>query len=383
MAPAPRPPSKRFDLKLRAAPAWTTRVHVGVGLFPALAADLAARPLADRYFVVGDRRVSSLHGERLSRALKRSGIRADRVTFSHGEASKTRATKRRIEDRLLALGAGRDSAILALGGGVSGDLAGFVAATWQRGIPLVHLPTTLLAMVDASIGGKTAVNLPQGKNLVGAIHQPHAVYADISTLKTLPDATYRDGIAEIVKGGVIADAGLFRWLEANAKGLLARRRAVVVEAVERGVRVKARVVRRDERETGRRAILNFGHTIGHALESVSGYRLSHGRAVAIGMAVEARLAVDHGSLSESDARRVVDLLETFGLPSNVPAGLTSARIIRATHRDKKARSGSARYALPVALGRMLPGSQVTVVIPDSAVRGALKACRSRRTRPLF
>ena len=367
---------KQFDLKFRAAAAWTTQVHVGHGLFGRLAADLAARPLADRYFVVSDRRVSSLYSGDLLRVLERAGLRADRITFPRGEAAKTRVTKQRIEDRLLALGAGRDSAILALGGGVTGDLAGFVAATWQRGVPLVQIPTTLLAMFDASIGGKTAINLPRGKNQVGAIHQPHAVYADIATLKTLPDAIFRDGIAEIVKGGTIADRGLFRWLEANTKQLLARRRAVVTEVVARSVRVKARVVRHDERESGRRAILNFGHTIGHALESVSGYALSHGRAVAIGIAVEARLAVEHGSLPESHAHRIVALLRDFGLAATVPRKLSLVKILRATHHDKKARAGKARYALPVALGRMRPGAGVTVAVPDKAVLEALRACRA-------
>jgi len=369
---------RQFDLRFGAAAPWTTRVHVGSGLFARVAADLAARPLAHRYFVISDAHVSALYAAGLLGALERAGLRADRVSFPRGEAAKTRATKQRIEDRLFALGAGRDAAILALGGGVTGDLAGFVAATWQRGVPLVQLPTTLLAMVDASIGGKTAVNMPRGKNLVGAIHQPHAVYADIATLKTLPDAIFRDGIAEIVKGGAIADPALFGWLEANVKPLLARRRAVVTEAVARGIRVKARVVRRDERESGRRAILNFGHTIGHALEAVSGYRLSHGRAVSIGIAVEARLATDHGGLPERAARRIVALLAEFGLPTTVPRGLSLARIRSATQRDKKARGGRPRYAFPVALGRMRPGAGVTVAVPDEAVRNALLACRAAR-----
>ncbi len=371
------PALKRFDLKFRAAAAWTTQVHVGRGLLDRLATDLAARPLADRYFIISDRRVSSLYGGALLRALKRAGLRAGLITFPRGEAAKTRATKQRIEDRLLALGAGRDSAILALGGGVTGDLAGFVAATWQRGVPLIQLPTTLLAMVDAAIGGKTGINLPRGKNLVGAIHQPHAVYADIATLKTLPDAVFRDGLAEIVKGGAIADRNLFCWLEANVGHLLARRQAVVTEVVERSVRVKARVVRRDERESGRRAILNFGHTIGHALESVSAYALSHGRAVAIGIAVEARLAVKHGDLPEFHAGRIVTLLRDFGLPTTVPRKLSPAKILRATHHDKKARAGKARYAFPVALGRMRPGAGVTVAVRDEAVLDALRTCRAR------
>jgi 3-dehydroquinate synthase len=343
-------------------------------MFARVAADLARHPAADRFVILADRRVSGLYGERLARALARAGLHVDRVTFARGEAAKTRETKQRIEDRLAALGAGRDCAIVALGGGVSLDLAGFVAATWHRGVPLIHLPTTMLAMVDASIGGKTAVNVPRGKNLVGAVYQPLAVYADTSTLKTLPDAVYRDGIAELVKAGAIADRGLFCWLEANTGALLARRPRTVIEAIERGVRVKARVVRRDERDTGRRAILNFGHTIGHALEAVSGYSLSHGKAVAIGMSVEARLAVECGSLEPGAARRIVALLAACGLPLSVPAGLAATRVVRATRSDKKSRRGHARYALPAALGRGSPGSAVTREIADAAVLRALRAC---------
>jgi 3-dehydroquinate synthase len=369
---------KRIDLRFRGTATWTTPVHVGRDLFGRIGADLSARPLASRYFIIGDRRVQTLHGDRLLRSLGRRGLHVDRIAFPRGEAAKTRATKQRVEDRLLALGAGRDTAILALGGGVSGDLAGFVAATWQRGVPLIQVPTTLLAMVDASIGGKTAINLPRGKNLVGAIHQPHAVYADINTLKTLPDPIFRDGIAEVIKGGAIAEAGLIRWLEANVAPLLARRPGVVAEVVARSVRVKARVVQRDEREAGRRAILNFGHTIGHALESVSKYTLSHGRAVSIGIAVEARLAVDHAGLAASTADRIVALLHEFGLPTTIPRGLSLARIRAATHLDKKARAGRARYALPVALGKMSPGAAVTRALDDKAVAAALRACRSAR-----
>ncbi|NIM00856.1 MAG: 3-dehydroquinate synthase [Acidobacteria bacterium] len=366
---------KQFALRFPGSPPRTTRIHVGRRLFARIAADLAERPIAERYFVVSDSRVGALYAADLLQALARAGLRADRITFARGEAAKTPRTKQRIEDRLLALGAGRDCAILALGGGVTGDLAGFVAATWHRGVPFIQLPTTLLAMVDASIGGKTAINLERGKNLVGAIHQPHAVYADIATLDTLPDPIYRDGFAEIVKGGVIADAPLFRWLEANAKGLLARRGNLVTEAVVRSVRVKARIVRRDERESGRRAILNFGHTVAHALEIVSNYRMSHGCAVAIGMAVEARLAVAHAGLSEATATRIVATLQAFGLPTAIPRNVSLARLRAATHRDKKARAGRARYALPVALGRMSPGVRVTTTVDDRDVLAALRASR--------
>jgi len=363
---------KRIDLEYRAFPAWTTHVHVGAGLFSRLAADLAADPPAHRYAILHDRTVGRLYGARLQRALARVGQRAERVSFPAGEAAKTRETKQRIEDRLLKLGAGRDWAILALGGGVTGDLAGFVAATWHRGVPLIQVPTTLLAMIDAAVGGKTAVNLRGGKNLVGAMHQPLAVWADVATLGTLSDRVYREGLAELVKAAVIADAGLFRWLEAHVNELRSRKRAVVIEAVTRAIRIKGRVVRQDERELGRRAILNFGHTVGHALESLSGYTLRHGSAVAIGMAVEARLAVQLGGFTGRAADRLIALLRAFDLPVELPAGSVPARIVGATRADKKSRRGRARYALPAALGRMTAGSDVTREVEDSAVLRALR-----------
>jgi 3-dehydroquinate synthase len=286
------------------------------------------------------------------------------VTIPAGERNKTRETKAWLEDRLLEFGAGQDTAMLAVGGGMTGDLTGFVASTWHRGIPVIQVPTSLLAMVDAALGGKTAVNLPSGKNLVGTLHQPRAVYADTDTLATLADDDYTDGLAEVVKSAVIADARL----ERSIRELAARDDAALEHLIPRCMQIKSRVVRRDEREAGRRAILNFGHTVAHAVEFVSGYRVRHGPAVAIGMCVEARLATEVTGFPVRQVGRLRKLLAALGLPIDIPHGLDTDDLVEATRRDKKARAGEARYALPQRIGRMLPGQDVTIAIEEARLR---------------
>jgi len=293
------------------------------------------------------------------------------LTFPAGEASKTRTQKAIMEDRLFSSGAGRDAVILAIGGGVTGDLAGFLAATWQRGVPVVQVPTTLLSMADAALGGKTAVNIEGGKNMIGSFHQPWGVYADTSVLSTLDDAFYVEGIAEIVKSAVIADAALFSWLEGAVDRILTRDAAALEHALLACLTIKGRVVRRDELETGRRAVLNFGHTIAHALESVSGYTLRHGPAVSIGMCLEGRLAVNETGFSPKHVTRLEALLQRFGLPTRIPSGLPVDDVVTATNRDKKNRGGSVHYALPRKIGSMLPGSSVTVAINEARLRAVI------------
>ena len=245
---------------------------MGDGALPALADHLAAERPGALAVVVSDSQVAPLHGVPLAEAIRARGGRAEVLTFPAGEAHKTRETKASLEDGLLRLQAGRDTAIVAVGGGVTGDLAGFLAATWHRGVPVYQVPTSLLAMVDAAIGGKTGVDLPGGKNLVGAFHQPAALAVDPRVLETLPDAELRAGCAEVVKLAAVADAALFARLEREAEALLARDRALLEAVVSRCIAVKARIVARDEREAGVRASLNFGHTVGHALERLSGLR---------------------------------------------------------------------------------------------------------------
>jgi 3-dehydroquinate synthase len=263
-----------------------------------------------------------------------------------GEQHKTLDTLREVFDALVALGASRDATVIALGGGVIGDLAGFAAACWMRGIACVQMPTSLLAMVDSSVGGKTAVDLPAGKNLVGAFHQPRGVVIDTATLETLPDRELRAGLAEVVKYGAIVEARFLGWLEDNAEALLARDPTALAEAITRSCGHKAAIVQRDETEQGDRAWLNFGHTFAHALETAAGYgTLLHGEAVAIGMVCAAELAAADGRAPAADTQRLRALLLRCGLPTRVPAGLEPELLLELMRLDKKAVSGALRLIL--------------------------------------
>jgi 3-dehydroquinate synthase len=360
-------------LVFRSRPRHVCTVSVGAGALERLVADLVGQPPAHLLVIVSDDGVGPLYAAPVRDRLRAAGLRAELVTFPAGESSKTRERKAEIEDRLSALGAGRDTAIVAVGGGVACDLAGFVAATWHRGVPVVQVPTSLLAMADAGIGGKTAVNLPAGKNLVGCFHQPLAVYADVETLATLPEASYVCGLAEIVKAAVIADAPLFGWIARRIGALVRREPAALEHVVRRALRIKGRVVVRDERESGRRAILNFGHTVGHAIEAATDWEIPHGRAVAIGMCAEARLAAEVTGFPRSDVERLETVLSSAGLPTAPGEDVAPERVARALHADKKARAGRARYALPLRIGKMPGGDDVTVEVGDDRVRAVLEA----------
>jgi 3-dehydroquinate synthase len=325
-----------------------------------------------RVAVISDDNVAPLHGERVAQAMRDARVDAALLAFPAGEASKRREIKADLEDRLAEDGFGRDTVIVAVGGGVVGDLAGFLAATWQRGVPVVQVPTSLLAMVDAAIGGKTAVNLPAGKNLVGSFHQPHAVWADLAVLSTLPDENYVDGFAEVVKSAVIADAGLFAWLETTASRLAARETSDLERVVVACMRVKGAVVQADEREAGRRAMLNFGHTAGHALEAASAYRVRHGQAVALGMCAEARLAREWTGFPADHVRRLEGLLDALSLPTRLDERPDADAVLAAASRDKKARRGRTRCALPLEIGRMAGSDDVTVEIEARRVVRALE-----------
>ncbi len=276
----------------------------------------------------------------------------DPLTFEPGEASKSRRTWAMLTDQLLDRGLGRDGALVAMGGGVTGDLAGFVAATYLRGIPLVQVPTTLLAMLDSSVGGKVGVDTAHGKNLVGAFHPPAAVVADPMVLATLGDREFRSGLAEAVKHGLIADAGHLEWIEAEAAQLAARDLGTVTTLIRRSIAIKAGIVARDEREAGPRELLNAGHTVGHALEHAGGYQLLHGEAVAIGLVAECRIGEALGVTPTGTASRVATVLEALGLPVRTPNGVSLAApdLLAAMGRDKKNRAGQLRMALPSAIG---------------------------------
>jgi 3-dehydroquinate synthase len=299
----------------------------------------------------------------------------DTLTIPSGESNKTRESWSRLTDQMLAKGYGRDSAVIALGGGVVGDLAGFVAATFMRGVPVVQVPTTLVAMVDAAIGGKTAVDTPAGKNLVGIFHPPTAVLVDPHLLATLPLRELRAGFAEIVKHGVIADEPYLRGVASSASELLSADGPMsdrMVSLIVRSVEIKAEVVSRDEREGGLRKVLNFGHTIGHAVEMVSGFSLLHGEAVAIGMALESTLAERVGLAQTGTAATVIRTLQAIGLPTALPPGFEADAVIEAMRSDKKGRSGKTRFALPLRIGAMAgEGTGWTVSVGDDQLREVL------------
>jgi 3-dehydroquinate synthase len=287
-------------------------------------------------------------------SLTRSGIDPGMVVLGPGEASKCLESVTRLYDELVGQNADRHTVIVALGGGVIGDVAGFVAATYARGLPLVMIPTSLLAQVDSSVGGKVGINHPGAKNVIGAFHQPSGVWIDTQTLRTLPDRELRCGLAEVVKYGMAMDAELLSELERQAEVILGRDDDVLLRIVANCCRLKAAVVERDERdETGIRAVLNFGHTVGHAIETVAGYggAFEHGEAVAAGMVAECRLAERLGWIGPEVVDRLVRLLERFGLPARAP-GLDAGRLKSAMARDKKNQAGRLRFVLPRAVGRV-------------------------------
>jgi 3-dehydroquinate synthase len=288
------------------------------------------------------------------------------IAVPPGESTKSRDEWSRVTDILMERSAGRDSAIVAIGGGVVGDLAGFVAATYMRGIPFITVPTTLLAMVDASIGGKTAVDTTFGKNLVGAFHQPAAVVADLRCLDTLSDAEFRVGLSEAIKQAVMADHVLFDWMAQRHTDILARDLGVLEELVAASVRLKAAVVEADEREEGRRAHLNLGHTVAHALERSTDYQLSHGEAVSLGLVVEAALAADLGLAPVDIVDRILDVLKLFSLPTQIGGGPSRAEVIAAMRYDKKGTNSQIRFALPAGIGAMAAATAPwTVALDDS------------------
>ncbi len=312
-----------------------------------------------RSLVISDDTVADLYAGDFCDRLRESGQDIRLVTVPPGESSKTLLVAGDLYQKLLSAGVDRQSTIIALGGGVVGDLAGFVAATWMRGIDFVQIPTTLLAQVDSSVGGKTGVNLPGAKNVIGAYWQPRAVFIDTAVLKTLSDVEFTSGLAEVVKYAVILDPGLFDLLENHVQPIRQRDPQTLVDLVQRCCQLKARVVARDERETtGHRAILNYGHTFGHAVESVFGYgTVPHGHAVAMGMSAAARLACSLGWVDEQFVRRQSELLDALQIPSRFPAD-RHAEMMEVMRSDKKAVAGRPRFVLPVRMGAVELTDQV-------------------------
>lgn len=345
-------------------------IHIGLSLLDDGA--LLARSVRGRdAMLVSDAHVAPLYADRVTAALQaaRPDLRIHRHVLPPGEAAKTLAHFAQVTTALADARMRRDATLFALGGGVIGDLAGFAAACWMRGIDCVQLPTTLLAMVDSSVGGKTAVDLPQGKNLVGAFHPPRAVIADTAVLRTLPARELRAGLAEVVKYGALGDADFLDWLDDHADALLAMDDAALAEAIARSCAHKAAIVARDPFEHGERALLNLGHTFGHAIETEQGYGgLNHGEAVAVGMVLAARLSEALGLAPAADTQRLRDLLVRLQLPVDVPAGLDAERLLAHMRLDKKAVAGGLRFIVWRGAGR----AEVLSDVPESAVLSVLQ-----------
>ncbi|HUP96524.1 MAG TPA: 3-dehydroquinate synthase [Usitatibacter sp.] len=343
-------------------------IHIGPGLLgdPSLYAPHVARR---RAAVVTNETVGPLYAARVEQALEAAGARGTlSVVLPDGEEYKDWQHLDAVFAALLEANAGRDSVIVAVGGGVVGDMAGFAAACYQRGIPHVQVPTTLLAQVDSSVGGKTAINHPLGKNMVGAFHQPAAVIADTTALVTLPAREYAAGLAEVVKHGAILDSRFLRWIEANTAPLLAREAAALTHAIRRSCEIKAEIVARDEREHGARALLNFGHTFAHAIESAAGYgKWLHGEAVAAGMVLASRLSARLGKIPDEQAERLAQLLARLGLPVEPPA-FPLDTWLEYMGRDKKNEGGRITLILLEDLGR----AAVMKDAPAAALRELLE-----------
>jgi len=323
------------------------------GLLGEIGTELRKRSVAKRYGVIADEYVASLFGDTILESLGTQNIGTELITFPRGEASKNLGTVAKLASSLAQKGFDRKDGLIALGGGVTGDITGFLAATYMRGIPFVQVPTTLLAQVDSSVGGKTGVDIPEGKNLVGAFYQPRGVYIDSCVLSVLPESELLNGLAEVIKYGVIYDRTFFEFLESRRQDILALELPVLEEMIATCCAIKADVVEKDERESDLRRILNYGHTIGHAIEAASDYSLAHGKAVAIGMVAAAELGVLKGILAADEKVRIQKLVSDFGLPVEIPGELDRKEIVNYLKTDKKTVGGRVFFVLPTTIGKVI------------------------------
>lgn len=329
--------------------------------------------LASKFAIITDTTIAPLYGMELQNQLTSHGLVAYLFSFPSGEAHKTRATKEHLENQMFEKGLGRDTCLIALGGGIVTDVGGYIAATYCRGIPLVMIPTSLLGMVDASIGGKTGVNAPYGKNLLGCIYQPKKVILDLSLLKTLPAQELSNGFVEIIKHALITDCKLFQDLETHSDQLLALDEALLEKIIIASCHIKKEIVEEDERESGKRHLLNFGHTIGHALELLTNYSLSHGEAVAIGLVVESYLSMQMGHLNQNSFNRIKNILLDYALPLKLPSKFPIKTLLEAMHLDKKSIKGKPRFVIIEAIGSALSfNSHYCTLVETPLLMTALK-----------
>ncbi len=346
-------------------------ILIGPGILTNVGEDLKKDFPASSYFIISDSNVSDLLGEDLLNILKQQGLNVYLLSFPAGESSKNMDTIVSLARQMVKNGADRQSMILALGGGVTGDIAAFLASIYMRGISCIQLPTTLLAQVDSSVGGKTGVDIPEGKNLLGTFFQPKRVYCDIGTLASLPKEEFINGMAEVVKYGMIMSKDLFKLLEERYEDIVQLEPELICKIVKESCSIKAQVVSQDEKEGGLRRILNFGHTIGHSIEAASNYSMAHGCAVSIGMVVVSRLAIIKGMFSEEEFIRLRNLLKSLGLPTNVPNNLDTKELIDLLYHDKKTIAKRVNFVLCPEIGRCF----VTDDVDIEDIEKAIESCR--------
>ena len=361
----------KITVNLNRKVANSYEIHIGDQILDRMAMILARNNWAERYVIVTDTRIEALHADRVQQALQKTDLRVDRITVPPGEAAKAIGTVLAVTEKLTALGADRQTALIALGGGVIGDLTGFAASIYMRGIPVIQVPTTLLAQVDSGIGGKTGVDTDWGKNLLGTFHQPKAVFVDISFLQTLPGDLFTSGLAEVVKYGAIDSPALLDNLDAAARDGSLREPSFLELIIAGACRIKKGFVELDERDHGLRRVLNFGHTVGHAVEAASGYALSHGEAVAIGMAAAASFSEQLHHLPADDRRRVTAVIRGLGLPDRIPGNLDMDEIRTRIARDKKKKGETVRFVLLKKLGVPI----VNGSIPEDILTKTLEGMR--------
>ncbi len=336
-------------------------ILIDKGLIKNLAAELINRPLGNAYVIITDSNVGRIYGKKLLLDLQNKNLHSHLITFPSGEKNKSRKTKEKIENEMLKLALGRDTCIIALGGGVVGDIAGFVAATYMRGIPYIQVPTTLLAMVDSSIGGKVGIDTSHAKNAIGAFYQPKKVIIDLNFLKTLPKEELANGLAEIIKHALTKDKDFFHFLEKNIDKILSYDLEALKHAIKRSCEIKASIVAEDEKEKGLRKILNYGHTIGHAIESALNYKISHGNAIAVGMSYAAKLSAKLGFLHEGSVIRQNNLLGHIGLPHRLSHHkLKPKKILEYVQYDKKIIDGKINFILLNEIGDTFISDKVTI-----------------------
>ena len=344
-------------------------IRIGRDIIDRIALILAKNHKAGRYAVITDDCVGSLYGKKILTSLVDVGLNVNLIEFPAGEANKNINTVLHVAEKLLQAGADRETFLIALGGGVVGDVTGFIASVYMRSVPYIQIPTTLVAQVDSSIGGKTAVDLPQGKNLMGTFYQPCAVFTDLSFLETLPEKEFNNGLAEIIKYGIIDDEKMFHTMENNMEAIKLKDPKLVLNIVEACCRIKKSIVEIDEKDQGLRHILNFGHTLGHALETMSQYTITHGEGVALGMIAAARLSEKMGYLESNEAKRIEALIREAGLPCKIPETFFADNIIAALQMDKKKKGDIIRFVLlkkigmPFIIGSIKP-EMITAVIEE-------------------